>query len=185
MFQEQARAGGSARLWLGVAAVALLAAAGGVVASALRSPEIRAAVEASSVPDAVRPLELLSLRHSTNAEGAFVVTGLVQNPPSGQELRGIEAVVYLFDADGKYFASGRAALDVPTVLPGDESPFVVTIAQVGNVSRYRVGFRRSDGRVVAHEDRRGELPEGTTGDILAPEPLATPSGSVRNTFGDL
>src|SRR5262249_27698846 len=47
-----------------------------------------------------RPLELLSLRHSNDSDGAFTITGLVQNPASGQTVRKVIAVVYLFDRDG-------------------------------------------------------------------------------------
>jgi hypothetical protein len=113
-----------------------------------------------------RPLELLSLRHTADPGGTFTVTGLVQNPPDGRPLAGVAAVVYLFDEEGRYFASGRAILEPASLHPGNESPFVVTIAGAASVSRYRVGFRFSDGGVVAHVDRRGALPGGTTGDAV-------------------
>jgi hypothetical protein len=125
------------------------------------------------------PLELISLRHSENGGRAFSVTGFVQNPLQGGAVRDVVAVVYLFDAEGRYFASGRAPLDVKSLQPGDESPFVVTIPSVSGVSRYRVGFRTDDGDVVAHVDRRGAAPAGTTGDVINgidrnPEPPSTP-----------
>jgi len=113
-----------------------------------------------------KPLELLSLRHSIGADGAFTVTGLVQNPAEGQPARKILAVVYLFDRDGNYFAGGKASLDFSVLQPGDESPFVVHVPNVGRVSRYRVGFRSEEGGIVAHVDHRGQLPGGTTGDAL-------------------
>jgi hypothetical protein len=34
------------------------------------------------------------------------------------------------------------------------------------VSRYRVGFRTEEGGIVAHVDRRGQLPGGMTGDAI-------------------
>ena len=93
-------------------------------------------------------------------------------------------MVYLFDDEGHFFASGKAALDVPTVEPGDESPFVVKVSGPSPVSKYRVGFRQGDGRVVAHIDRRGQLPSGTTGDELAAEAeLARPAGGMRPVDG--
>ncbi len=117
-------------------------------------------------PASLEPLGLLSLRHTSDPSGAFIVTGLVQNPVEGASLANVVAVVYLFDGDGKYFASGRALLDLRAFRPGDESPFVVTIPNAGEVSRYRVGFRFDDGGVVSHVDRRGTLPSGTTGDAV-------------------
>lgn len=180
MFGNAPAPGVAGRRWLAVAAVALLVVAGVATMSAVNSPEIVAAVAASR-PAATaggtdQPLELLSLRHVVDADGAFTVTGLVQNPMNGRELQKVEAVVYLFDETGTYFATGRANLDVAAVAPGDESPFVVHIANVSGVSRYRVGFRQGDGKVVAHVDHRGQLPAGTTGDALGVEPeLAQPA----------
>lgn len=155
------------RRWLVLAAVALLMAAGVATVSALRSPEIVAAVavsreEAAAGAAALRPLELLSLRHAVGPGGTFNVVGLVQNPSGGEPLDHLVAVVYLFDDQGHYFASGRANLEQSAFPAGDGSPFSVRIANVTGVSRYRVGFRRQDGTVVQHVDRRGQLPAGMT-----------------------
>ena len=123
-----------------------------------------------------QPLELISLRHSVEAGGAFTVTGLVQNPTNGRPVSGAVAVVYLFDSQGRYFASGRVALDQRILQPGNESPFSITVAAGANVSRYRIGFRREDGAVVSHVDRRSQTPAGTTGDDSAATP---PDGIAR------
>ena len=72
------------------------------------------------------------------------------------------AVVYLFDRDGHYFATGRAGIDVASLTPGDQSPFVVKVAHGSGAARYRVGFRHMDGAVVAHVDKRGQALDGTT-----------------------
>ena len=109
---------------------------------------------------------MLSLRHETDGDGAFRVTGLVQNPPAGHSVADVVAVVYLFDRQGRYFASGRAALPTPALQPGEEAPFVVAIPDTGGVSRYRIGFRYEEGGVVSHVDRRGSAPVSTTGDSL-------------------
>lgn len=197
LFHDAPSSGASGRLWMALAAVALVITAGVVTYRAVHSPEIQAVMSASraSAPSAApsldnvgsaHPLELLSLRHGTDADGAFTVTGLVQNPPDGQSLDQVEAVVYLFDDDGRYFASGKAALDVPAVEPGDESPFTVKVASTGGVSRYRVGFRRNDGRVLAHVDHRGQLPDGTSGDAIDARPaFASPASAVRRAEGAL
>ena len=166
-----ARTGAPPRRWLALALVGLLMAAAVSTVYALYRPAIAAETNVpaeSSTPRAggPRPLELLSLRHGMDANGAFTVTGLVQNPLTGQAVRKVMAVVYLFDRDGAYFASGTAALDFTMLQPGDESPFVVHVPNVSRVSRYRVGFRSEEGGIVAHVDRRGQLPGGTTGDAI-------------------
>ena len=46
---------------------------------------------------------------------------------------------------------GRATIDV--LASGSESPFAVTIPNVGDVGRYRVTFKADD-RIVPHVDRR-------------------------------
>jgi hypothetical protein len=102
----------------------------------------------------VKPLELLSLRHSQDEPGLFTVTGLVEAPAGVPPTPNVVAVVYLFDREGKYFASGTASLDISTLQPGEQSAFVVKIATTEDVSRYRIGFRSKDGRVVNHIDRR-------------------------------
>jgi hypothetical protein len=96
-------------------------------------------------------LELLSMRHARQGQ-ALTVTGLVRNPaPSAPGA--IMAVVFAFDRSGGFVASGRAPLEFATIARGDESPFRVTIPDVGDVGRYRVSFRTDDG-VVRHVDRR-------------------------------
>jgi hypothetical protein len=133
-----------------------------------------------------QPLELLSLRHSTDETGAFVVTGLVQNPDQSTMLRDVVATVFLFDAQGRYFASGRAKLDISTLNAGEESPFVVKIPKAATVSRYRVGFRLDNGGVVAHVDRRGQPPSGTSGDTIDGDSgpaIVTPAATPRRREG--
>jgi hypothetical protein len=182
----QVHRGAPPRRWLALAMVGLLMAAAVSSVYALYRPVI--AAESGGAIDAPRPrnagpkpLELLSLRHSVDPNGAFTVTGLVQNPADGQTSRQIVAVVYLFDRDGNYFAGGKAALDFAVLQPGDESPFVVHIPSVGRVSRYRVGFRSEGGGIVAHVDRRGQLPGGMTGDAI--DGPASQHSAVRRPEG--
>jgi hypothetical protein len=100
-----------------------------------------------------RPLELLSLRHSVQ-DGSLSITGLVRNPAGNDEVAGVTAVVFLFDQKGSFLASGRSALDFSALAAGEESPFVVTMAAPPGVARYRVSFRRNEGGVISHLDRR-------------------------------
>jgi len=178
-------AGSGHRLAIAVVAAVVLIGAGGMYALRSVSFDAPAALLSrlggTSATDKAPPLELTSLRHEIDAGGDFVVTGLVHNPATGGPRRGVVAVVYLFDQEGHYFASGRAALDLPTVQPGDESPFVVKVPNSTGVSKYRVGFRMEDGGVVAHVDRRGEAPEGTTGDTLGAGPVVSPIGAPRRS----
>jgi hypothetical protein len=114
-------------------------------------------------PDAAAPavvaqqdarLELLSM-HPERSGDTLTVTGLVRNAGRGAA-KGVTAVVFAFDRDGDFVASGRAPLDFVTLGPGDDSPFRVTVPQVGDVARYRVSFR-DDAGVVRHVDRRPAL----------------------------
>jgi hypothetical protein len=112
-----------------------------------------AAGPAPAVQHAQDSLELLSMRHQ-RAGDVLTVTGLVRNP--GVAPGPITAVVFAFDRDGGFVASGRAPLEFATIAAGDESPFQVTIPDVKDVGRYRVSFRTTAG-VVRHVDRRPTL----------------------------
>lgn len=152
---------GSGRRGLIVAAVAVVMVATAGTAYAVYRPAT-ATSPRSLVPVNAVPLELLSLAETTDADGAFVVTGLIGNPSSARPAEHVVAVVYLFDRDGHYFATGRAAIDLGSLAPGNQSPFVVKVPHGAGTARYRVGFREPDGSVVAHVDKRGASIEGTT-----------------------
>ena len=83
----------------------------------------------------------------------LTVSGLVKNPASGVKVNGLTAVVFAFNSNGAFIASGRAPLDFSALAPGDESPFIVNVPNVTDVARYRVTFRSGD-TVVRHIDRR-------------------------------
>jgi hypothetical protein len=102
------------------------------------------------------PLELVSLRHERRG-ARLDVTGLVRNPSGGLDVDKLTAVVFLFDRQGGFLASGRAGIDYTNLTPGDESPFVVSLDAPASVARYRVSFR-TDAGVVPHIDRRGQEP---------------------------
>ena len=119
-------------------------------AASATSTRHEAVAVASNAP---APLELMSMRHQRQGT-MLTVSGLVRNPSQGVAVNGVTAVVFAFDRTGAFLASGRAALDFSALGPGDESPFVVNIANVADVARYRVTFRSGSG-VVRHVDRRG------------------------------
>ena len=102
-----------------------------------------------------RPLELLALQHTQDAD-ALTITGTLMNPRNGATVDRITATAFLLAADGRVLATARAPLDYQSLAPGDESDFVIRVPVGGAVSRYRVGFRRADGSVVTHVDRRSE-----------------------------
>ena len=169
VFATVSRAEAPSRSWVAVLVAVLFVALGagtvyglyGPIATRVAQNNSAAAPERSARPADAPPLELLSLSHRLE-ESDFVVTGLVQNPRDGRPAPPVMAVVYVFNAQGDYFASGKAALEFATLAPGAESPFVVRLPKVSGVNRFRVGFRSVDGAVVAHVDRRGQPIEGTT-----------------------
>ena len=191
----------SSRRWLWIPATGLVIAvcAGGAYtifsgvfqnASAATDAKPTAPVVAGPAGPAA-PIELLSLRHATDASapGTFVVTGLVQNPAVSAAIKGVYAVVYLFDAEGRYFASSKAALDVTMLSPGGEAAFTVRVTpssslSAADVRRYRVSFQQQDGSAVSHVDKRGTLPEGTTGNAMEPDtpPASTPAKPAKRNI---
>jgi hypothetical protein len=113
-----------------------------------RSQSANAATVAAS--DA---LALLSLRDTRDAT-TLKISGIVENPRSGTTLKQVTVTAFAFDRSGAFLASGAALLDVTSLAPGDESPFVVIVPVTETVARYRIGFRSEDGRVIEHVDRR-------------------------------
>jgi hypothetical protein len=99
-----------------------------------------------------RPLELVALTHERDGD-QLTVRGLVRNPPSGQSVDRLTAVVFVFNHDGGFVTSARATVAPSQFDPGGESAFVVAIPNAGAISRYRVSFRTDD-RVVPHLDKR-------------------------------
>lgn len=101
------------------------------------------------------PLELLSLSHERRG-GRLTVRGLVRNPVSGSERPGVVASVMLLDQAGGFLGSGRSALEISRLRPGDETGFSVDLPWRADVRRYRVTFRAVDGALVPHDDHRGQ-----------------------------
>jgi hypothetical protein len=139
-------------LGVGVAAAAILLMVtfGGNQTSSERTaaPQARAAVEAT----APQPLELLALDHE-RADDRLTVRGTVRNPEHAAEIDHLTAVVLLFNQQGGFLTSGRAAVETSALEPGAEATFVITVPGAGGVGRYRVSFRTDD-QVVPHVDRR-------------------------------
>ena len=133
-------------------AVMLLLIAGVVFLSSRTADSALATPNPQSA--AGRPLELMSMRYQRQGT-MLTVSGLVRNPSGGAVVNRVTAVVFAFDRTGAFVASGRAPLDFSALVPGDESPFVVTVPNVSDVARYRVTFRSGD-TVVRHIDRRSD-----------------------------
>jgi hypothetical protein len=100
------------------------------------------------------PLELVALDHDREGD-RLVIRGVVRNPASGPAVPRLTAVVFLFNRDGGFLTSERAAIGAATLAPGSEAAFEVTVAGAGDVGRYRISFRADD-RIVAHVDTRGK-----------------------------
>lgn len=152
--------------WQARLALALALAACVGVPYALYQMGVFSAIASAAPAGEALPLELMSLRHTVDEHGGFTVTGLVQNPKGGRKTNGLVAVVYLFDDAGRFMATGRAAVDVPSLQAGEEATFAVTIPKTAGVGKYRVGFRLAEGGVVSHVDRRGQTPVGTSEDAV-------------------
>lgn len=150
---SQARPAASAQRGLAIAAAVLFVAllTGGYFTVFAGDSPARAAAAGTQAP-----LELVSLRHERQTEGLDII-GLVRNPVSGANVEKLAAVVLLFDQRGGLVTSSRADVDFTRLRPGDESPFVITLAAPSTVTRYRVSFR-NDAGVVPHIDRRGQEP---------------------------
>jgi hypothetical protein len=113
------------------------------------------AAAAAAQPAPARPLELVALGHERDGD-RLIVRGVVRNPDNAVPPGGLAAVVFLFNRDGGFLASGRVTLDSSALKPGGESPFVVSIPGAADVGRYRVSFRTDD-HVVPHVDLRAPL----------------------------
>ncbi len=111
------------------------------------------ASSAATTTAASAPLELVALKQVRDGD-ALTISGVVRNPHEGAPVERIAAVISFFDGAGAQLTSVRAPLDFRTLAPGDESPFQVTTTVPAGVSRYRVSFRRDEGTIVPHVDRR-------------------------------
>jgi len=160
MFGTMARSDSSGSRW----SVAL--AAGGLIVATVAAAAIvfsgepsdrgsTAAANAASVGAAARvdaPLELVALGHDRDGD-RLTVRGVVRNPSAGSEKDRLTAVVSVFDRDGAFLRSSRAAVESAALVPGSESTFIVTVPAAADVGRYRVSFQCDD-RVVSHVDKR-------------------------------
>lgn len=173
---EPSSAGGHRVLVFALAAMLVVA----IVTALVWLGGARATDEGRMVAARMAPLELVALRH-TKQNDTLTITGLVQNPKDGRDLTHVTAVAFVFDQSGEFIGSGRAELEFTKVAPGAESPFQITIANAGNVGRYRIGFRTEDGGVLGHVDRRpsasAERPERASADARAG--LAAPAIARR------
>jgi hypothetical protein len=152
MFTAQSGASIKGRPMLKAAVVGVMAIV--IIVAAAMGNRDHAPTAATAAASQPAPLELMSMRHTRDGR-TLTVTGLVRNPESGADARRVAAVVFVFDRNGSFVASGRAPLDFVVLEPGGESPFVVTVPNVADVARYRVSFRTETG-VVRHVDRRAE-----------------------------
>lgn len=162
LFAQTAEPPADAGLSRRIAAIAAVAAVviGAVLASwvigRVVAPRVNPASGASVAGAATAgpaALELVSLRHEQQ-NGTLTITGLVRNPYGGAAQERLTAVVFFFDGQGGFLSSTRAPLDFRTLSPGEESPFQLSAPAPPNVARYRVSFRREEGAIVPHVDRR-------------------------------
>jgi hypothetical protein len=135
------------KVGIGFAAVVAL-----IVVAAMTNDFYEDAATASGALQHQPALALLSMGHEQDASGTLTITGRIRNE-SRTRAEGISAIVFAFDKAGGFITSGRAALDMSVLPPGETSSFRVVIPNVTDVGRYRVSFR-SDAGILRHVDRR-------------------------------
>jgi hypothetical protein len=150
------QSGVGSRLGLSLAVGAFVvttAAAAAIVFSSESSTTSVGATPAASAPgDENAPIELVSLDHERDGD-TLIVHGVVRNPLAGVPMTDVAAVVSSLGFDGRALSTTRAAIESPSLSPGEQSAFSVTIPHADAVGRYRVSFRSGD-RVVSHVDKR-------------------------------
>jgi len=152
------REAGSGRLLaaVAVAAVALIA----VAAIGLKSASAFRPGAAAAAATPSRPLELLVLDH-TRVGGHLAIRGVVKNPAGGAPVKGMVAVVQLFDRSGSYIGVSRAPIVQPVLDPGTESRFEIPVTDEMAVGRYRLSFQ-VETAPVPHVDRRSDPGRGVS-----------------------
>lgn len=143
------------------AVVAVLVGAGGLLLISGRAPVVSGA-------EVRVPLELVALGHE-RVGGQLAVSGVVLNPASGSPVRDLEAHVRAFDAAGLMITSRSTALSVTALAPGQQVPFVVELGEATTAARYRVSFA-AGGAILAHVDRRTNLPAAVTAEARGEQP---------------
>ena len=158
LFAAPATASGSAgrQQWL-LGAVGVLVAVVVAIAGIGFLGSRAVATDAASRPS---PLELIALSHN-RADGTLAVAGLVRNPSAGTRLRALEAEVRVFDGAGILIGTRSAQVDSPTLAPGEEASFAVSLGDLVTAARYRVSFHAA-GTMLPHVDRRTNQPATVT-----------------------
>ena len=163
MFATEPRDGGAGRLVVGAGVIGAIAALV-LGASLLRGRPAAAPTTPTAPPAAATgdnrgvapaapvPLELVALGHERDGN-RLIVRGVVRNPSAGSAVEPLTAVVFVFNAEGGFVTSARAAVDANALRSTGETTFAVTVPDAASVSRYRVSFRSGD-RIVPHVDRR-------------------------------
>jgi hypothetical protein len=136
----------------GAALLVALGRSGDVATNAVAKPVATAESQAAAPPTTAKALELVALGHERDRD-RLTVRGIIRNPVGGSPVNQLTAVVLVFDRAGGFLTTGRALVQMPSLGPGGESTFLVTIPGAADVGRYRVSFRSED-RVIPHVDIR-------------------------------
>jgi hypothetical protein len=137
---------------VGILAVGTAAALAVVLGTGPRTAPAKPVAAPATAEADTLPLELVALGHDRDGD-RLTVRGVVRNPAAGAPIDRLVAVVFVFNRDGGFVTSAHAAVEAAALRPGGESPFVVTMAGAGDISRYRISFR-TDEHVVPHIDKR-------------------------------
>jgi hypothetical protein len=162
MFAAEPRGGGAGRFLAvvgGLGALAALVLVALLVRGRPAAPPLATAAPPPATGDnrgiaaaAAAPLELVALGHERDGD-RLIVRGVVRTASTGSAVEPLTAVVFVFNAEGGFVTSARAAVDANVLRSAGETTFAVTVPNAASVSRYRVSFRSGD-RIVPHVDRR-------------------------------
>jgi hypothetical protein len=99
-------------------------------------------------------LELLATEHVLDGE-TLVITGLVRNP-SSSPTPALTVVATAIGHDGQTVGRGTSRLEPAVLAAGKETSFRVTVSDVKDLERYRLGFSNGHA-LVRHVDRRADV----------------------------
>lgn len=98
-------------------------------------------------------LELLAMNDVKTSDRYFQIHGQIKNI-SQQPLSDIEAVISLYDSEDNFIMSDSALIKNNPLLPGQVSPFRVTIIDNPKIARYSTDFKHYGGASISVKDSR-------------------------------
>lgn len=121
-----------------------------------RSPSLLLSQEQPVAAHAAPPQIVVRSAQADRQQGYVTVLGEAVNI-SGKRLASLEAIVETFDEQGRLRGVESALLELPSLRPGESSPFRIHIRETTPLASYRLRFRHLLGATVP---ARIQLPPG-------------------------